>query len=124
MAEQKDCTHRYLTAHGRGWECADCGVGILSLFMPIPLPTIAKALEVIAPGVKACGKCGRSPQACVCGSARHEASDGVTKACENTEKCKALGECVKSALAGERPPRAPGSCGVPGTYKDVTEGGA
>jgi hypothetical protein len=51
MSEQKDCTHRYLTSHGRGWECADCGVGVLSLSVPIPLPTIAKALEVIAAGV-------------------------------------------------------------------------
>jgi hypothetical protein len=42
------CAHRYLTSHGRGWECADCGVGILSLSVPLPMPLVAKALAAIA----------------------------------------------------------------------------
>ncbi len=44
----KDCDHRYITAtHGRGWHCAnrECGVGILSLSCPIPMPLIERALE-------------------------------------------------------------------------------
>jgi hypothetical protein len=42
------CAHRYLTSHGRGWECARCGVGILSLSVPLPMPLVAKALAAIA----------------------------------------------------------------------------
>lgn len=43
----RTCPHDYVTSHGRGWECCDCGVGLLSLMCPIPLPTVAQALEVI-----------------------------------------------------------------------------
>ena len=42
------CAHRYLTSHGRGWECADCGVGILSIAVPIPMPLVVDALKFIA----------------------------------------------------------------------------
>ena len=48
MNELKQCEHRYLASHGRGWECADCGVGILSLAVPLPLPLVAEALRAIA----------------------------------------------------------------------------
>jgi hypothetical protein len=44
------CEHRYLTSYGKGWVCANpaCGVGILSLSVPIPMPLVEKALRVIA----------------------------------------------------------------------------
>ena len=42
------CAHRYLTSHGRGWECFDCGVGILSIAAPIPMPLVVDALKLIA----------------------------------------------------------------------------
>lgn len=50
----RTCRHDYLTSHGRGWECADCGVGILSIVCPIPLPIIARALEIVAPSAGTC----------------------------------------------------------------------
>lgn len=48
MSEAKACEHQYLTSHGRGWECARCGVGILSLAVPLPLPLVVEALEFLA----------------------------------------------------------------------------
>lgn len=43
------CEHRYITStRETGWMCADCGVRLLSLMLPIPLPTIAKAIAVLA----------------------------------------------------------------------------
>jgi len=46
--EAQPCLHRYLTSYGKGWECADCGVGILSLAVPIPMPLVVEALKAIA----------------------------------------------------------------------------
>lgn len=41
------CGHRFLTSHGRGWECADCGVGILSLTVPLTMPLVKEALSAL-----------------------------------------------------------------------------
>jgi hypothetical protein len=47
--EPAQCTHRYLTSYGDGWECANrkCRVGILSLAVPLPMPLVKEALEAI-----------------------------------------------------------------------------
>lgn len=50
MADQQQCEHRYLTSYGKGWVCANraCGVGSLSLAVPLPMPLVEEALKVIA----------------------------------------------------------------------------
>lgn len=58
MAEQqKLCEHRYLTSHGNGWVCADrsCGVGILSLALPLPMPLIERAFQALVAGIQGDG---------------------------------------------------------------------
>lgn len=49
MISYQDCEHRYLTVFpgSGGWSCAKCKVPVLSLMLPIPLPTIARALEAV-----------------------------------------------------------------------------
>lgn len=48
MADEKQCEHRLLTSFGRGWECSRCGIGILSLAVPLPMPLVIEALRVLA----------------------------------------------------------------------------
>jgi hypothetical protein len=48
--EKMQCEHRYLTSYGKGWVCANraCGVGILSLAVPLPMPLVEEALRALA----------------------------------------------------------------------------
>jgi hypothetical protein len=52
--EVRQCDHRYLTSYGKGWICAnrDCGVGILSIAVPLPMPLVEEALKAIASSVE------------------------------------------------------------------------
>lgn len=49
MVDEKSCEHRYLTSYGNGWVCANraCGVGILSLAVPLPMPLVIEALRAV-----------------------------------------------------------------------------
>jgi hypothetical protein len=51
-AQNKDCTHRYLTAFegSGGWVCADCRVPVPSPFMPPPRPLSSSAIDAAVVG--------------------------------------------------------------------------
>lgn len=43
------CAHNLITSTAeKGWHCAVCGVRLLSLSMPIPMPLIERAMDVLA----------------------------------------------------------------------------
>lgn len=43
-----ECQHEYITStFEKGWHCSDCGVRLLSLSMPIPMPLIERALVAV-----------------------------------------------------------------------------
>lgn len=53
MNIENQCNHEYITSTSAlGWHCTRCGVQLLSLSVPIPLPLIERALAVIGREVK------------------------------------------------------------------------